>query len=37
MKSIKLSLSNLLALLTKASDIIFVFGYSTVYLLIAYF
>lgn len=32
-----MSVSNLLALVTKVSDMIFVFGYSTVYLLIAYF
>ena len=37
MKAIKASVSNLLALLTKVSDAIFVYGYSTVYLLFAYF
>lgn len=36
-KSIKLSVSNILALATKASDICLVFGYPTIYLLIAYF
>jgi hypothetical protein len=32
-----MSVSNVLALATKVSDIVFVFGYPTVYLLIAYF
>lgn len=34
-KSIKLSVSNILALATKTSDICLVFGYPTIYLLVA--
>lgn len=36
-KTIKFRISNLLAIITKIIDIVFVFGYSTVYLFIAYY
>lgn len=36
-KSIKCSFSNILEILIKCNDIVFVFGYSTIYLFIAYY
>ena len=36
-KSVKCNFSNLLEVLIKLNDIVFVFGYSTIYLFIAYY